>query len=84
MDEKEELEYLRREKDRDIRFRAACGRGLALGIFVCYLYNWLTPLDTVETRSLGILLTVIAFATGFLTAHIGRFRADYKGWKKCH
>ncbi len=78
MDEKEELEWLRREKDSDMRFKASTHRGLLSGFLAGLLYNWLVPLDTVETRVVLILVILIAFATGALTAYVGRFRVYYR------
>lgn len=83
MNEKEELEWLRREKDRDMRFKESAHRGLLLGFLVGVFYTWLVPLDTVETRVALLPVVLIAFATGALTAYVGRFRIRRLARARC-
>ncbi|HUX79638.1 MAG TPA: hypothetical protein VMW10_07860 [Alphaproteobacteria bacterium] len=77
MNDKEELEQLRREKDRDIRFKASTMRGFVLALCVGWLYGYIVGMDSIEKRSSMIIIVLIAFAMGALTAYIGRFRAEY-------
>jgi len=80
MDEKEELEWLRQEKERDMRFDSGMIRGIGLSLLSLLPFHFLPA--TFETNVIMLIWVFTSFAIGFASAHFGRFKVTYKRKKR--